>query len=46
MVFRVLLQATDELGHVLEQVQPWHLVLAVVSLVFVTFVLRMWVKAQ
>lgn len=46
MIFRVLLQATDELGHVFEQVQPWHLVVAVVSLMFVTFVLRMWVRAQ
>lgn len=41
-----MLQATEELGRILEHVQPWHLVLAVVSLVFVTYVLRMWVKAQ
>jgi hypothetical protein len=46
MIFRALLQASEELARVFEHVQPVHLVVAVVALVFVAFVVRMWVNAQ
>lgn len=46
MIFRALYQASGEFARLFDYVRPVHLVVAVVSLVFVTYVLRMWVKAQ